>query len=138
MKALNDYLREMKEESFEWGKHDCLTFTNEAWRRMYGFGWADDWIGRYMLETEYGSRPMGKDRLKSEFGFFSLPQAINTKLVPVNRTPPRGSLVATTKTKRYATGYALGISNGLKCAFLSDKGLKYLPSEDIDKVWINR
>jgi len=45
---LNSYLKDIRGKPFSWGEHDCLTFTNDAFVQMYGSGWADDWLGRYM------------------------------------------------------------------------------------------
>jgi hypothetical protein len=58
--SLNAYLKEVRDIPFEWGSHDCLTFTNNAFHRMFGEGWADDWLGRYMVD----GRPMRKSQLK--------------------------------------------------------------------------
>jgi len=63
--SLNAYLKSVKDKPFEWGKHDCLTFTNNAYRQMYGIGWADDWLGKYMKDAQLLRR---KD-LEKEFGF---------------------------------------------------------------------
>ena len=35
---LNSYLDKMIGIPFEWGVHDCFTFTNGAFRAMYGVG----------------------------------------------------------------------------------------------------
>jgi len=132
-KRLNDYLKEVADKPFKWGEHDCLTFTNEAWRRMYGRGWADDWLGRYMRPN--GS-PMRRQELQSEYGYWDFGRAVNDRLRPIDHVPPRGALVATKKAQRWAIGHALGICNGIKCAFLSGGGVVYLPVDDIDKAWI--
>lgn len=134
---LNQYLKEVKNKPFKWGEHDCLTFTNEAWHRMYGFGWADDWLGRYLKQTEYGTRVLQQDEIKQEFGYFDLFKAIDDKLKPISHIPPTGSLVVTNKCERFVTGYAFGISNGIKAAFLNHYGLIYLPLDDVKKAWVN-
>ena len=136
--SLNEYLKEAADIPFEWGVHDCLTFTNEAWRRMYGYGWADDWLGRYMIEQPYGIRPMRREQLQSEFGYFSFAEAVDERLKRIKHVPPRGALVATKKAERWAIGHALGICNGIKCAFLSHNGVLYLPVDDVDKAWVPR
>ena len=50
---LNSYLDKMIDIPFEWGVHDCFTFTNGAFRAMYGVGYADDWEGLYMQSNVY-------------------------------------------------------------------------------------
>lgn len=135
-KRLSAYLKAVKDRPFVWGDHDCLTFTNGAWQAMHGAGWADDWLGRYMKQTPYGDRPMRKDQLRAEFGFFSFDAALDARLTRVTHIPPRGALVATNKVKRWAIGYGLGICVGAKCAFLSDKGVIYSPVTTIARAWI--
>ena len=135
-KQLNNYVKRVKDTPFKWGHHDCLTFTNGAWRSMYGRGWADDWLGRYMVETSYGERPMRGDQLRNEFGFFSFVEAVDKKLTRVDCVPPRGALVVTDKAEKWGIGYGMGICMGIKAAFLSRKGVIYMPVTDIAKAWI--
>lgn len=135
-KRLTSYLRSVADRPFEWGKHDCLTFTNDAWRSMYSDGWADDWLGRYMIKVPYGIRPMRASELRSEFKFDSLEEGIDDKLTRINYIPPRGSLVATSSVAVWGVGYAMGISVGMKAAFLSKQGVIYIPITDVSKAWI--
>ena len=44
---LTAYIRAVEGAPFVWGEHDCLTFTNGAYRAMHGSGWADDWRAGY-------------------------------------------------------------------------------------------
>ena len=135
-KRLNDYVKSVCNEPFKWGQHDCLTFTNGAWRAMHGNGWADDWLGRYMVQTPYGERPMRKEQLRSEFGYFTFVDAIDDKLTRISHVPPRGALVATDNVAEWGTGYGLGVCLGIKAAFLSRKGVIYMPVTDIAKAWV--
>lgn len=131
-KQLNNYLREVKDKPFCWGEHDCFTFTNGAFRAMYGEGYAEDWMGRYAKSN----RPLLPSQLRKEFGYETFDQAIADRLQEINYVPPKGALVATKKVNRWAIGYGLGISLGLKCAFLSEFGVVYIPVEEIDKAWV--
>lgn len=131
-KRLNNYLREVKDRPFCWGKHDCFVFSNSAFRAYHGQGYADDWEGRYLKNGEL----FLPSKLKSEFGFDSFDEAISERLVEINYIPPKGSLVATKKADRWHIGYALGISVGIKAAFLSRQGVVYLPFDDVVKAWI--
>lgn len=133
-KQLNDYLRDVKDKPFRWGEHDCLTFSNNAFRAYHGFGYADDWIGRYMKDGE----PMLPSRLRVEFGAIDFDEAIEERLDPVLHVPPRGALCATKRAERWHIGYALGISVGTKAAFLSRQGVLYLPLDDVIKAWVPR
>lgn len=135
-KALNAYLREVRDRPFQLGQHDCLTFTNEAFRRMYGAGWADDWIGRYCVQHDYGLRPLRKDQLRAEFGEFCFLSAVSKRLDRIRHTPPKGALIVSDRVRRMTIDYAMGICVGLKGAFLSDKGVVYLPLTAITAAWV--
>jgi hypothetical protein len=130
--SLNDYLKSVKDKSFEWGKHDCLTFTNNAFKAMYGEGWADDWLGRYME----GSRIFRRDELRKEFGFSTFTCAVDNKLSRINHIPPLGALVTTQKAQRWVIGVAMGICTGTKAVFLSKEGMLYLPLDYIHQAWV--
>jgi hypothetical protein len=130
--SLNDYIKEVRDIPFEWGTHDCLTFTNTAFHRMFGEGWADDWIGRYMID----GRPMRKSELKREFKFSNFTDAVDDKLKRVDHVPPLGALVTTKQAQRWVTGVAMGICTGTKCVFLSKQGVLHLPLDAIEQAWI--
>lgn len=131
-RSLAAYLRHCDALSFEWGVHDCLTFTNGAFAAMYGRGWADDWLGRYMIN----GRPMRRDELRKEFGWATIEAAIDTKLSRSGKYPPRGALVTTKHAQRWVTGVALGICTGNRGTFLSKEGLIYLPIDLIENAWV--
>lgn len=129
---LNAYLRSVMGLPFKWGEHDCLTFSNAAFAVYHGYGYADDWLGRYIKN----GKPISKAKMQTEFGAETFDEAIGIKLQEIGYVPPRGALLATKKIERFATGYALGISVGTKAAFLSDKGVVYSPLDQIDKAWM--
>ena len=131
-KRLNQYIRDVRSKPFRWGEHDCLTFTNEAFKAYHGFGYADDWVGQYMN----GSEPILPSRMREQFKAETFDEAIERKLKRVDCVPPRGALVATKKVERWLIGYALGVCVGMKAAFLSRSGLMYLPLEEIDRAWV--
>ena len=109
---LNAYIAEVKDRPFSWGFHDCFTFTNTAWRILYGEGYADDWVGRYMIN----GRPMRSREMIREFGFYSLEAALDVRLERLKR-PQRFSLVTTDKAQRWVTGAALGLSSARRTCF---------------------
>lgn len=127
---LNEYLSEVCDVPFEWGVHDCFTFTNGAWKAMYGQGWADDWVGRYMIE----GKPMRGDELRKTFRFGGIDAALRSRLTPYDR-PVLGSLVTTERSQRWMIGVAMGISLGSRCVFLSKDGLIKLNAEDVQSSW---
>jgi hypothetical protein len=129
---LNAYLKAVKSKPFVWGQHDCLTFTNDAFTAMYGEGWADDWLSRYMVND----RPMRRNELMREFRCSDFGKAVDKRLQRVDCVPPLGALVTTKKARKWVTGVAIGICTGSKCAFLDKVGVIYLPLDDIDGAWI--
>lgn len=133
-KQLSEYLKQIKDKPFEWGVHDCFIFSNNAFKAYHGFGYAEDFIGRYMKDGE----PMLPSRLRQEFNADSFDEAIEDRLKAIDYVPPKGSLVATKKAERWHIGYALGISIGTKAAFLSKNGLVYFPLDDITRAWVPR
>ncbi len=129
---LNAYIRSVFDKPFKWGEHDCLIFTNTAWRELYGEGYADDWLGDYM----HRGKPVGSKTLKKRYNFDSLEDAIDSKLTRIYYVPPFGSLVTCSEANDYATGAALGISCGVKAAFVGESGLVFKPIDKIDGAWV--
>ena len=129
---LAGYLKSVRDIPFKWGEHDCLIFTNQAFREMCGEGWAEDWLGRYMRD----GLPLKRKELQVEFGYRTFTEAVDKRLQRIGGVPPRGSLVTTKKARRWAIGNAMGISVGIKAAFLSKHGIVYHPIETIDKAWV--
>ena len=128
---LNIYLSNLVDEPFEWGVNDCFTFSNGAFRAMYGVGYADDWMGRYMN----GSAPKHASSLRREFKHSTLFSGLASKLVRVQQ-PVFGSLVTTSQKQRWAIGASLGISVGSRGIFLSKEGLIRINIEDVESAWI--
>lgn len=128
---LNAYLDNVSGLPFEWGTHDCFTFTNGAFRAMYGVGYADDWMGRYME----GSAPKRKRDLKLEFKHPTLLSALSSRMARVEQ-PVFGSLLTKTVNQRWVTGAAFGISIGSRGVFLSKEGLVRVNIEDAESAWV--
>ena len=132
--ALNHFIAEVRDRPFDWGKWDCLIFTNEAFRRMHGVGWADDWIGRYMAKD----KPVTRSKLRREYGHQTIEDALQERLRRAGRVPPRGALVLGGQ-KILNTSYigvGFGVSIGSSAAFLSGGGVVYYPIEYIDSAWV--
>jgi hypothetical protein len=133
-KQLTQYLREVRDKPFRWGDHDCLIFSNAAFKAYHGYGYAEDWLGRYMKDGE----PMLPSRLRVEYGVINFDELIEERLEPISYVPPKGAVCATKKADRWHIGYGLGISIGTKAAFLSQRGVVYFPLDDITKAWVAR
>lgn len=132
--SLTAYLKEVSDKPFRWGQHDCLIFTNTAWQRMHGAGWADDWLGRYMKDD----RPRSRAQLRAEYGWRNLRDAVDARLRRIEHFPPTGSLVTTAHTPHgsFYLGVAFGIAVGARAAFVGIEGLVYLPLEYVQNAWV--
>ena len=134
LSELYKYLDKEKNTVFHYHVKDCFMFTNDAWKAMYGHGWADDWDRRYIKST---GLYMKVKELKEEFGFDTIEEAVDSKLTRVNGVPPRGALVATDKNiAATIIGKAFGICIGNKAAFLSKSGVVYIPVREITEAWV--
>lgn len=133
---LHSFLKEVKDRPFKWGVWDCLIFTNEAFRRMDGEGWADDLLNRYMAN----GAPMTRVQIRREYGYESLEDMLADRLERSFDVPPRGALVTSSETFLNAgyLGSGFGISVGSSAAFLSDTGVVYYPIEYIDSAWVRQ
>ena len=133
---LHLFLKQVKDRPFEWGVWDCLIFTNEAFRRMDGEGWADDLLNRYMIN----GAPMTRVQIRREYGYENLEDMLTDRLERSYDVPPRGALVTSSETFLNAgyLGSGFGISVGSSAAFLSDTGVVYYPIEYIDSAWVRQ
>lgn len=129
---LNDYLREQRGKCFQLGKHDCFTLTNGAWRAMYGEGYADQIIGKY---SDIGPKGF-KQLLLDAFGFDNIVSCFDGHMQRVDGFPPRGAIVMTSKSARWYTGKALGVSVGRRAVFLADDDMVYVPITEIEGAWV--
>jgi len=131
---LNDYLESVRNVNFQWGKFDCLIFTNNAFKAMYGEGWADDWLGRYMD----GDRFISRSELRKEYKHSTFVPAVDKKLTRIDYVPPLGALVASDIEQRFAIGYVLGVSVGSKVCYVGKSGLVWRPFETVTYSWIKQ
>jgi len=133
---LHSFLKEVKDRPFKWGVWDCLIFTNEAFRRMDGEGWADDLLNRYMAN----GAPLTRVQIRREYGYENLDDMLADRLERSFDVPPRGALVTSSETFLNAgyLGSGFGISVGSSAAFLSDTGVVYYPIEYIDSAWVRQ
>lgn len=133
LSALNDFLRDNKNSGFQWHTNDCLIFTNKAWEVMYGFKWAEDWMGRYTDKGLY----LRENDLRRVFGYDTLEEAVADKL-DRSEYPVRGSLVMTDHLLFAYLPKAFGISIGTKAVFLGKSKLQYLPLKYVTDAWVNK
>lgn len=129
---LNEYIASVKDKPFVWGEHDCLIFSNNAFKAFHGFGYADDWIGRYMNDR---ANPLRRKELMLEFGFNSIEKALDNRMMQIPQRTQAGALVTCKKYNRWITGVALGLSVGSRCLFLNKEGIFKINVEETDKAW---
>ena len=130
--ALNEYISKMRDVPFQWHTNDCFMFTNNAYRAMYGEGWADDWADKYTRNGLY----LKRDELRKVFNAKTLQEGIDQKLHRINYIPPKGALVTTDKVRRWVIGEALGIAIGTKAIFLGENGVNSLQIDFITNAWV--
>jgi len=132
---LNEYLEEVRYKPFVWGSNDCLVFTNSAFERMYGEGYANDWLGIYYK----GNRNVPVRELKKKFPYTNLKDAIDDRL-EAKEVPSIGDLVLSKKTdaQSWYVGASLGICIGNKAAFVGTTKLQFLPVDIVDYAWGNK
>ena len=130
--ALNNYIHQVKSNGFQWHTNDCVMFTNNAFKAMYGVGWADDWIGAYTKDGLY----MKANELRKAFAANTLTEAIDKKLKRIDYVPPRGALITTKAAQNWVIDEALGIAVGSKGVFLGKKSVISVPIEDINNAWV--
>ena len=133
LEALNAYIAEVRDTPFQWHHFDCFMFTNTAFQRMYGAGWADDWIGKYIAPS---GLYMKREELRDAFGAKTLSEAIGTRLKRINCIPPRGALVTTKHARRWVISEAMGIGIGSSAVFVGKAGLVQLQIETISNAWV--
>ena len=85
--ALNEYIRKVRNIPFQWHVNDCFMFTNNAYKAMYGEGWAEDWEGKYTKGGMY----LKRDALRKTFNAQTLEEAIDTKLTRIDLTSASGT-----------------------------------------------
>lgn len=127
---LNDYIEECRDKHFKWNEHDCLTFTNEGFKRMYGKGFADDWLGTYYE----GNRHVNLRLLQQKHKYKNVRTALDDRLV---RSPATiGSLVLSRQGAHdWYIKTCFGLCLGGKSAFVGYYGLKFIPTESVDLSW---
>ena len=130
--ALNSYIEARRNLGFQWHVNDCFMFTNNAFRAMYGVGYADDWIGKYTQNGLY----LRRDALRKVFNAHTLEDALDSKLKRINSVPPRGALVTTKSARKWVINQALGICVGSSAVFLGREHLEILPIERITNSWV--
>lgn len=136
IRELHSFLKQVDRKPFQWGVWDCLIFTNEAFRRMHGEGWADDLLNRYIQ----GDTLLTRSQVRREYGYQTVDDMLRDRFERAYDVPPRGALVTSSETYLTANylGVGFGIAVGTSAAFLSASGVVYYPIETIDSAWVKQ
>lgn len=120
---LLEYLKLKANHSFDIERNNCIQFTNKCWKIYHGHGWCDYYSSLSNLDQTGFSDPL---------------EAADAVL---QRTtdPKEGDLVA---LKVPNDGYLKGIITGFCInhfsVFLSEKGLRYLPTNKMTYAWTKK
>jgi len=119
---LNAFIEERRNAPFQWGVNDCCLFACDAVKSICGYDFAESLRGTY--STAYGA---GKVYLKlkvkdvSELGWKYVDEG-KLSIVDI-RKANRGDFLVYANCKNRS----LGISIGECGAFVSEKGLAFIP-----------
>lgn len=131
MSAFDKYLEQSRQKPFAWGDHDCITFANKACAAQKGYGFADEFLGKYT--TSQGALLTYRRWLKSS-NHSTLIEAVDDRLERLKTNiPPIGSIVAKQDDLANAVlPIKFGVCVGRLIAFVgADKLVLGQPSNDM-------
>lgn len=132
--SLLRYIDSQRGKSFQLGSHDCFTFTNGAWKEVYGHGYADDFIGTY---DGLGPKAFANNMV-NHFGSANLEEAFDSRWTRSSIDElDRGGIVLSATEDRYYTRHAIGIKTSpVRAVFVGAEDLVYKPLNDCFGGWI--
>ena len=131
MIAFDRYLEQSRKKPFAWGDHDCITFANKACAAQKGYGFADEFLGKYT--TSKGALLTYQRWIRST-KYDSLINAVDDRLDRLKTNiPPIGSIVAKQDNLADAVlPIKFGVCVGRLIAFVgADKLVLRQPSSDM-------
>lgn len=131
MSAFDKYLEQSRQKPFAWGDHDCITFANKACAAQKGYGFADEFLGKYT--TCQGALLTYRRWLKSS-NHSTLIEAVDDRLERLKTNiPPIGSIVAKQDNLTNAVlPIKFGVCVGRLIAFVgADRLVLRQPSSDM-------
>ncbi len=122
---LNDYIYANQFKAFEYGKHDCCSFTIEAQKILTGSTLFPEFDGTYE-DLKGGKAILHKLGYKTWIG------ACNDRLekIPV-ALAKRGDVVS----MRTNDSFAMGLCMGKVGAFVGIEKMEFIPREDLKLAW---
>lgn len=119
---------------FEWGRADCLTFSNAATAAHTGEGWCDDWMGGYF--DPRSALVAFARHLRAE-GKSNVIDGVDERLDRVDTLHPRDGMVCA-RTADSVLGWAFGVvCDGLEW-YMGEGGLESLEPDGSAMYWAVR
>lgn len=120
---LHELIERARARPFARGTHDCTTWAADAVRAVSGVDLSLGWRGSY-------GNARGAARTLRRAGYASLAAAVTDKL-----GPPLASALLAQRGDIVTDGVALGVCVGAEAAFVSPKGLVFLPISGCTMAW---
>ena len=129
---LAEYIEAVRLQPFKWGKHDCLTFANNALAQQRGSGFADDFLGGYA--TAKGAF-LKYQRWLRHTHFTDVLHGMDSRLQRIDSVyPPRGAIAAMPVSGEVLP-VAFGVVTGRLSVFVGDNGLEFITPRDGFMFW---
>ena len=131
---LMSYIDDVRNEPFQWGVHDCLTFANGATTAQCGSGFADDCL---LCEYETPRGALLKfHRWMRANDYSDIVEAVDDRLNRIYaKFLPRGAIVGMPQASNDVLPFSFGVSIGQHCAFVAAKGLIFLKPRSDFLCW---
>lgn len=130
-----EFINEKRNDPFEWGRNDCLTFVSRALMLLGRRSLPDDWTTGYAPSIVGVAKHHVK--MTKSLGFLNVIEALDDlygRDVVLN--PKSGSIVA--RKTDGILGYGFGVVYNGVCLFMTEDGLKEAPTEPTDLFWDTR
>jgi hypothetical protein len=122
---LNDYISYHQFKGFEYGKHDCCSFTIEAQKILTGSTLFPEFDGTYK-DLKGGKAILKKLGYKTWIGACN--DRLEKIIVPLAK---RGDVVS----MRTNDSFAMGLCMGKYGAFVGKEKMEYIPREQLKLAW---
>lgn len=120
---LQRVIDEAKTKEFSLGSNNCIQFTNKCWEAYHGEPWNEEWTKIFRVEDTGYSDP-----LEAADSVLDRVQEAQIGDLVALRVPGDGLM------KGIVSGFCIGHFS----VFLSEKGIKYFPSNKVHYIWRKR
>lgn len=130
--TLREVILAHRETPFEWGRADCLTFSNAATAAHTGEGWCDDWVRGYF---DPRSALVAYARNLRAAQKANVIDGVDERLDRVDTLHPRDGMVCARKEAEIVLGWCFGIVWGGLEWYMSENGLVSLSPDGSALYW---